>query len=88
MFGAEFEALLGAERPEGMRTTDRYTAYGGGVVILDQYGQVKYHIANRLVDPARQLARADYLIDTGQVDVADEPDRLRFAVAHLERMGA
>jgi hypothetical protein len=88
LFGAEFKALLGAERPEGMRTTDHYTAYGGGVVILDQYGQVKYHIANRLLDPARQLARADYLIDTGQVGMTDEPDRLRFAMAHLKRMGA
>lgn len=88
LFGAEFKKLLGADRPEGLRTTDRYTAYGGGVVILDQYGQVKYHIANRLLDPARQLARAEYLIDTGQVGSVGEPDRLRFAAAHLERMGA
>ena len=88
MFGAEFKALLGAERPGGLSTTDGYTAYGGGVVILDQYGQVKYHIANRLLDPARQLARAEYLVDMGLIGVADEPDRLRFAMAHFVRMGA
>ncbi|MFZ1662772.1 MAG: hypothetical protein WAT77_12505 [Paracoccaceae bacterium] len=88
LFGAEFKALLGAERPEGLRTTDRYTAYGGGVVILDQYGQVKFHVPNRLLDPDRQVARADYLIDTGQVGQVEQPDRLRFAMTHLARMGA
>jgi hypothetical protein len=88
LFGAEFKALLGTDRPAGMRTTDRFTAYGGGVVVLDQYGQVKYHIANRLDDATRQLARAEYLIDTGQIGGAGEPDRLRFAMTHLQRMGA
>lgn len=88
LFGAEFKTLLGSERPEGMRTTDRFTAYGGGVVILDQYGQVKYHIANRLLDSDRQRLRAEYLIETGQIGAGNEPDRLRFALTHLERMGA
>lgn len=87
LFGAEFKVRLGAERPEGMATTDRYTAYGGGVVILDQYGQVKYHIANRIFDGPRQLARAQYLFETGQLDGGGGEDRLRFALCHLERMG-
>jgi len=87
LFGAEFGSLLGADRPEGMETTDRFTAYGGGVVILDQYGQVKYHIANRIFDGPRQLARGQYLVDTGQLGDGSGDQRLRFALCHLERMG-
>ena len=88
IFGSEFKSLLGAQRPADMRTTDRFTAYGGGVVILDQYGQVKYHIVNKLMDGARQRARGQFLVDTGQVAPAEASGRLRFAIAHLERMGA
>jgi hypothetical protein len=71
-----------------MRTTDKFTAFGGGVLILDQYGQVKYHIANKVEDPERQLARARYLLETGQLSEAASDDRLRFAIIHQERMGA
>lgn len=88
IFGAEFESMLGAKRPDGMRTTDRFTAYGGGVLVLDQYGQVKYHIANGIFDGPRQRARGQYLVDTGQLGNADNADRLRFAVVHQQRMGA
>ncbi len=86
MFGAEFRALLDTDRPEGMLTTDRYTAFGGGVVILDQYGRVKYHIANPIDDARRQAQRAAYLFDTGQIG-AVATQRLRFAATHQYRMG-
>ena len=86
IFGAEFESLLGAARPEGLSSRDRYTAFGGGVLVFDQYGQVKYHIANPIDDPERQQARARYLIDTGQVGQSGSPSRMRFALDHLERM--
>jgi len=88
IFGAEFKSLLGVERPRVMLTTDKFTAFGGGVLVLDQYGQVKYHIANRLRDPERQFARAEYLLETSQFTDLDPNDRLRFAVLHQQRMGA
>ncbi|WP_074070994.1 hypothetical protein [Rhizobium gallicum] len=87
IFGAEFKSVLGAERPAGMRTTDRVTAYGGGVVILDQYGQVKYHIANRVEDGKRQRERAEYLMENGQLAAREGPDRLHFSLLHREQMG-
>jgi hypothetical protein len=85
IFGAEFKSYFEVERPEGMSSRARITAYGGGVVILDQYGQVKYHIANRIMDGARQLKRAEYLFDTGQLGETDQ--RLRFGLTHQHRMG-
>ena len=88
IFGSEFKSILGADRPKGMDTTDKLTAYGGGVVILDQYGQVKYHIANPVFDGPRQRARAEYLMDIGMLGSSVPADRLQFAVLHLERMGA
>jgi hypothetical protein len=88
IFGAEFKSLLGIDRPRVMRTTDKFTAFGGGVLILDQYGQVKYHIANQLRDPGRQFARAEYLLETSQFTDVDPNARLRFAIMHQQRMGA
>ena len=86
IFGAEFRSVLGAERPDGMSSRTRLRAYGGGVLVLDQYGQVKYHIANRLKDGARQSRRAAYLLESGQLQGGDA--RLRFALDHQKRMGA
>lgn len=88
IFGAEFKPLLKVERPRVMHTTDKFTAFGGGVLILDQYGQVKYHIANKLNDPERQFARAEYLLESSQFTDVDPNDRLRFAIMHQQRMGA
>ncbi|MBN8499821.1 MAG: hypothetical protein J0M19_01560 [Sphingomonadales bacterium] len=85
IFGAEYTTLLGGERPEGLGTRDRFTAYGGGVLVFDQYGQVKYHIANPLDDAPRQADRARYLIDTGQLGHDHGPSRMRFALHHLAR---
>ncbi|MER9491566.1 hypothetical protein NKI86_06990 [Mesorhizobium sp. M0320] len=88
LFGAEFKSVLGAERPDGMKSNDRITAYGGGVLILDQYGQVKYHIANRIFDGPRQRARGQYLLDVDQLGGAGIRQKMRFALSHQQRMGA
>ena len=88
IFGAEFKSLLKIDRPRVMRTTDKFTAFGGGVLVLDQYGQVKYHIANKLRDPERQFARAEYLLESSQFTDVDPNGRLRFAIMHQRRMGA
>ena len=85
-FSAEFKHHFDVERPDGMNSRTPLTAYGGGVVILDQYGQVKYHIANPLKDGERQRERMTYLFDAGLLDPADQ--RLRFGLTHQHRMGA
>ena len=39
--------------------------YGGGALIFDEWGQLKYHIHNHLNDTKRQSARLKYLASTG-----------------------
>lgn len=88
MFTSEFKSICGIQRPDGMDTKTRLDVYGGGVVVLDQYGQVKYHICNPLRGGKRQQERARYLFETGRIGRRSSPDAMRFAMAHLERMGA
>ena len=59
IFGAESKATLGIERPEGMPSSQPITAYGGGIIVFDQLGRIKYHIEHRLDDAARQTARLE-----------------------------
>ncbi|MET0180340.1 MAG: hypothetical protein ABW194_07655, partial [Novosphingobium sp.] len=88
LFGAEVGAVLKSRRPEGLATKARLTAYGGGVLVLDQYGQVKYHIANPIEGGERQEKRLVLLAESGQLDSRGSRGRLRFGLCHLERMGA
>lgn len=88
-FGSELKskALCGMDPlPEGFTTQTRADLYGGGVVVFDQYGRVKYHIRNRLLDGERQRRRLEYLRDTGQLRLPRDEARLRFASLHLSRM--
>ena len=85
IFGAEVTAALGIERPEGMPTTQSITAYGGGTLVFDEYGRIKYHIAQRLGDGKRQSVRLQYLWNNGLLD--QQPDaRSRFANLHRQRV--
>ncbi len=84
IFGAAVPSVLGCERPEGMTTRERIRAFGGGVLIFDQYGKVKYHIAHPLFDGPRQLRRLDYLMAHGGT-APQRADRDRFAALHRAR---
>ena len=88
LFGAEIEWILGTKRPPGIATSTRLTAFGGGVLVLDQFGQLKYHIANPLDGGSRQAKRLEYLVETGGLDARGSGERMRFALYHLDRMGA
>ena len=82
-----FKLDAGDLKALGLTSQSRITAFGGGVIVLDQYGRVKYHIANQLKDGERQAARVGYLLETGQLRSPRSPDRLRFAIMHQKRMG-
>lgn len=85
IFGAELQAALGIERPEGMPTTQSITAYGGGTLVFDEYGRIKYHIAQPLRDGKRQSERLKYLWESGELDQPVEA-RSRFANLHRRRL--
>lgn len=84
IFGAEVKAILGCERPEGMTSRQSITAYGGGTLIFDQYGRVKYHISHPLFDPERQGARLEFLWRTGYFERSRQV-RSRFSAIHRNR---
>jgi hypothetical protein len=86
IFGSATEAVLGCKRPPGMTTRHRIRAFGGGVLVFDQYGQIKYHIAHPLKDGARQRRRLEYLMDNG--GTAPRNLRDRFAALHRARAEA
>jgi len=87
LYAAEIKAVLGIDRPDGMPTTQRVTAYGGGTLVFDQYGRIKYHISKSFQDSDMQSARLQYLWDH---DLLEKPRsaRHRFANIHRSRLGA
>lgn len=84
IFGAAVKTILGCERPPDMTTRERIRAFGGGVLIFNQYGQVKYHIAHPMYDGPRQRRRLDYLMAHGGTG-PQRLDRDRFAALHRAR---
>jgi hypothetical protein len=66
----------------------RTPLYGGGVLVFDEYGRLKYHMHNDVFDGERQSARLRYLWETGQLTPGKETARLspsRLSVIHRMR---
>lgn len=82
IFGAEVTAALGIERPKGMPTTQSISAYGGGTLVFNEYGRLKYHIPKPLGDGKRQSERLKYLWENGLIDM---PVMARSRFANLHR---
>ena len=87
IFGAAVESVLGTKRPPGMSTRERIRAFGGGVLVFDQYGQVKYHISHGLADGPRQYRRLQHLMVRGGL-APQRGLRDRFAALHRARAEA
>ena len=84
MFASECKTLLGFERPPGMPTTQRLQVFGGGTLIFDQYGRIKFHIPRRLEDKKRQYNRLVYLAGI-DMTTPRRGMRDRFAAIHRAR---
>jgi hypothetical protein len=93
-------ALDSPERNEG---TDRVYAspgaddeigattplYGGGVLIFNEYGRLKYHVHNDVFGKTRQAKRLKYLWETGQLEARYDRARLRVGrLSTIHRMRA
>ncbi len=82
------------EKPEGMPDDTQVRLNGGGVLIFDDFGRLKYHIHNRIDDPERQNKRLAYLWKHGIRDKSKRygfsdgsPEGQRFARMHMRRDG-
>lgn len=85
IFGAEVTATLNIKRPDGMPTNQPITVRGGGTLIFDEYGRIKYHIRHPLVDGKKQAERLQYLWDSGLLEKQADT-RGRFAEMHRRRV--
>lgn len=80
--------------PEMIEQFDKrsVTIYGGGALIFDEFGKVKFHIRNRILNPERQTRRLKYLWQYGYFDTPQQAtgaeqtySERRFAQMHRER---
>ena len=78
---------LGLCRPEELPTSKDVRLYGGGVLVLDEFGRLKYSIGNNVANVARQQARLDYLGKMGFFEYRSDQDFSRgfFARLHMAR---
>lgn len=78
---------LGLKRPHELQTSQEVRLYGGGVLVFDEFGRLKYSIGNNVVNAHRQQARLDYLAKVGFFEYRSEAEFSRgfFARLHLAR---
>ena len=96
---AKTRANLGAETASETRdnisenedTGDDATTplYGGGVLVFDEYGKLKYHVHNDVFGGKRQSQRLKYLWEAGLLEAGKDEARLRPArLSTIHRMRA
>jgi hypothetical protein len=88
---AEELKQYGIKTPTGMPADFEVTIYGGGSLIFDEFGRVKFHVRNRILNPERQTRRLKSLWEYGYFDnsPAEEGGDFyggrRFAEMHRKR---
>jgi len=71
--------------PAGMPEQTQVALYGGGTLVFDDYGQLKYHVRTRVLNSKRQENRLQYLWKTGFFE-SDAPVTRSFAEMHRLRL--
>ena len=78
------------QTPPGMGPDDNVVLEGGSTLILDEYGDLKFEVSNRVLsrkasktDIDKWQKRLDYMWQRGYLDGANRSSRL--AAFHLER---
>ncbi|HEX7150301.1 MAG TPA: hypothetical protein VF618_02350 [Thermoanaerobaculia bacterium] len=77
-------AAFGLKKPLGMPDDRKLRLFGGGALIFDEYGRLKYHIYNPLRGDQRQQNRLDSLWESGALQ-RDTTARLTISGMHLRR---
>jgi hypothetical protein len=76
---AEFDtraASAGISAPTDIPADTALGLWGGGTIVFDEFGALKYHHAKPLTDWARQAGRLKYLVDEG---LWDQKGRIGFS---------
>lgn len=81
----ELKEALDIDPPKGMPLWRRVQIFGGGALIFNEYGQLKYQIRNRIEDSKSQTARLRYLWESGYFDQQQADNKSHFAALHLAR---
>ena len=55
-------------KPPGLQRWKTVRLLGGGALIFDEFGHLKYHIRNGLLNPKRQARRLKHLVESGFFD--------------------
>lgn len=80
----ELKQTLKIDPPEDLPGWYRLRLYGGGALVFDEYGQVKFNIRNPLDDPRRQQERLNHLSEAGYFDRPLD-NKSHFDSLHLRR---
>ena len=54
--------------PKGFVFPDSRRLLGGGALLFDEFGKLKYHIRNNVLEPKRQGRRLKHLVESGFFD--------------------
>lgn len=55
----------GIRPPKGMKPWQMVTLYGGGALVFDEFGTLKFHVRNRILNAAKQQKRLQHLYEGG-----------------------
>jgi hypothetical protein len=72
---------FGLKKPVTMPDDQDLTIYGGGALIFDDSGRLKYQVRNRIRSAARQNPRLEYLWESGELNT-----QMAFGALHLDRV--
>ena len=72
-------------RPPGLDDWQTIRILGGGALIFDEFGHLKYHVRNAVLNPDRQSRRLAYLAASGFFDRDTRAER-GFAAIHMKGM--
>jgi hypothetical protein len=72
-------ADFGLKQPRGMPDDVELTIFGGGALIFDESGRLKYHVRNQIRSASRQNPRLDYLWRSGGLNAS-----VAFGAIHLD----
>lgn len=79
----ELPHLFDVRPPKEMPPDTQVTLYGGGTLIFDEYGRLKFHVRNQLADAERQTRRLEYLWQYGHFTKGAS---LRDRFSHMHRL--